>query len=176
MTRKEKGQLIEELTGKFTENPHFYLADGSGMTVAETNAFRQLVFERGLEYKVVKNSLIQKALENQEEDYSAMFGSLKGFSGILFSPEVGNAPAKVIKEFHKKNDTEKPLLKAAAIDTDVYVGAEHLTPLSELKSKKDMLGDIVGLLQSPAKNVISALQSGGHTVSGLVKALEERAQ
>ncbi|HEY9886417.1 MAG TPA: 50S ribosomal protein L10, partial [Vampirovibrionales bacterium] len=95
---------------------------------------------------------------------------------ILFSPEVGNAPAKVIKEFHKKNDTEKPLFKAAAIDTDVYVGAEHLTALSELKSKKDMLGDIVGLLQSPAKNVISALQSGGHTVSGLVKALEERAQ
>lgn len=176
MNRKEKGQLIEELTEKFTETPHFYLADGSGMTVAQTNTFRQLCYEKGLEYKVVKNSLIQKALEKQEEDYSAMFKSLKGFSGILFSPEVGNAPAKAIKEFHKKNDTELPLFKAAAIDTDIYVGAEHLTPLSELKSKKEMIGDIVGLLQSPAKNVISALQSGGHTVSGLVKALEERAQ
>jgi large subunit ribosomal protein L10 len=174
MNRKEKGQLIEELTSKFSETPHFYIADGSGMTVGQTNTFRQMCYEKGLEYKVVKNSFIQKALEKQEGDYSSIFESLKGFSGILFSPEVGNAPAKVIKEFRKKNNIERPLLKAAAIDTDIYVGEQHLTPLSELKSKVELLGDIVGLLQSPAKNVISALQSGGNKISGLLKALEER--
>jgi large subunit ribosomal protein L10 len=125
---------------------------------------------------VYKNSFIKKALEAQEADYSEMFESLKGFSGVLFSPEVGNAPAKVIKEFRKKHKIEKPLLKAAAIDTDVFIGDENLVFLSELKSKNELIGDVIALLQSPAKNVISALQSGGNKLSGLVKALEERAQ
>lgn len=176
MNKQEKGQLIEELSEKLSQTTHFYVADAGGLTVAQVNAFRRLCFDRGLEYKVVKNSLIQKALERQEADFSKMYDSLKGFSGILFSPEVGNAPAKVIKEFRKKNNSEKPLFKAAAIDTDVFVGEENLTFLSELKSKKELLGDVIGLLQSPAKNVISALQSGGHKVAGIVKALEERAK
>lgn len=176
MNKQEKGQLIEELSEKLSTTSHFYVADAAGMSVAQTNAFRRLCFEKGIEYKVVKNSLIQKALEKQEVDYSKMYDALKGFSGILFSPEVGNAPAKLIKEFRKKNNIDKPLFKAAALDTDVYVGEENLTMLSELKSKQELLGDIVGLLQSPAKNVISALQSGGHKISGLVQALEERAQ
>lgn len=176
MNKQEKGQLIEELSEKLSQTTHFYVADTGGLTVAQINAFRRLCFDKGLEYKVVKNSLIQKALERQEADFSKMYDSLKGFSGILFSPEVGNAPAKVIKEFRKKNNSEKPLFKAAAIDTDVFVGEENLTFLSELKSKQELLGDVIGLLQSPAKNVISALQSGGHKVAGIVKALEERAQ
>ncbi|GAA5025980.1 50S ribosomal protein L10 [Marivirga lumbricoides] len=176
MNKQEKGQLIEELSEKLSQTTHFYVADTGGLTVAQINAFRRLCFDKGLEYKVVKNSLIQKALEKQEADFSKMYDSLKGFSGILFSPEVGNAPAKVIKEFRKKNNSEKPLFKAAAIDTDVFVGEENLTFLSELKSKQELLGDVIGLLQSPAKNVISALQSGGHKVAGIVKALEERAQ
>ena len=176
MTRQEKGQLIEELTEKLSNTGYFYVADASGLSVAETNAFRAFCYEKGVEYKVVKNSFTQKALEKQEADFSGMFDSLKGFSGILFSPEVGNAPAKVLKEFRKKHDLNKPLLKAAAIDTDVFVGEEHLTYLSELKSKNELIGDVIALLQSPAKNVVSALQSGGNKISGLVKALEERAQ
>ncbi len=175
MNKQEKGQLIEELTEKLSQTNHFYVADAGGLSVAQVNAFRKLCFDKGIEYKVVKNSLIQKALERQETDFSEMFGSLKGFSGILFSPEVSNAPAKVIKDFRKKHNSEKPLFKAAAIDTDVFVGESNLNFLSELKSKNELLGDVIGLLQSPAKNVISALQGGGHKIAGLVKALEERA-
>ena len=176
MNKQEKGQLIEELTEKISNTSYFYAVDAAGMSVAEVNAFRSFCFEKGVEYKVIKNSFIKKALEAQEADYSKMFDSLKGFSGVLFSPEVGNAPAKVLKEFRKKHNLEKPLLKAAAIDTDVFVGEENLTLLSELKSKNELIGDVIALLQSPAKNVISALQSGGNKLSGLVKALEERAQ
>ncbi len=176
MNKQEKGQLIEELSEKLSQTTHFYVADAGGLTVEQVNAFRRLCFEKGLEYKVVKNSLIQKALDRQEADFSKMYDSLKGFSGILFSPEVGNAPAKVIKEFRKKYKSEKPLFKAAAIDTDIFVGEENLNFLSDLKSKTELIGDVIALLQSPAKNVISALQSGGHKVSGLVKALEERAK
>ncbi len=176
MNRQEKGQLIEELTEKLSNTGHFYVADAAGMSVAQVNAFRAFCFDKGVEYKVVKNSFIKKALEKQESDFTDMLGSLKGFSGILFSPDVSNAPAKVIKEFRKKHNLKKPLLKAAAIDTDVFLGEEHLTYLSELKSKEELIGDVIALLQSPAKNVISALQSSGNKLSGLVKALEERAQ
>ncbi|MFQ3212544.1 MAG: large subunit ribosomal protein L10 [Marivirga sp.] len=176
MNKQEKGQLIEELKVKLSNTTYFYVANADGMSVKQVNAFRGLCYDKGVEYKVYKNSFIKKALEAQEADYSEMFESLKGFSGVLFSPEVGNAPAKVIKEFRKKHKIEKPLLKAAAIDTDVFIGDENLVFLSELKSKNELIGDVIALLQSPAKNVISALQSGGNKLSGLVKALEERAQ
>lgn len=176
MNREEKGQLIEELNEKFASSSYFYIADTSGMSVAEVNTFRAMCFEKGVEYKVAKNTLIAKALEKQDADYAKMYDVLKGFSGIMFSPEVGNAPAKVIKEFRKKQDSERPFFKAASIDTDVIVGEENLTFLSELKSKSELIGDVISLLQSPAKNVVSALQSGGNKLSGLVKALEEKAQ
>jgi len=175
MNKQEKGQLIEELSEKLSNTGYFYVADASGMSVAQTNAFRRLCFEKGVEYKVVKNSLIKKALEKQETDFSDMFDSLKGFSGILFSTEVSNAPAKIIKEFRKKNNIERPLFKAAAIESDVFVGEDNLTYLSDLKSKEELIGEVIGLLQSPAKNVISALKSGGNKISGLLQALEERA-
>lgn len=176
MTREEKAQLIEELKGKFSNNANFYITDASGLTVAQINAFRKACFDRGIEYKVYKNTLVKKALEDNPTDYAAngLNDTLKGFSGILFSPEISNTPAKVLKEYRKKQGTKKPVLKAASIDTDVFIGEEHLDMLSDLKSKNELIADVIALLQSPAKNVVSALLSGRNTLAGLVKALEER--
>jgi large subunit ribosomal protein L10 len=174
MTREEKSKIIEELSQKFSENTHFYITDASGFTVAQVNNFRRLCFKNGIEYRVYKNTLIQKALERQAgTDFSPLFGALKGFSGVLFSKEIGNAPAKVIKEFRLKLEG-KPVLKAASIDSSIFIGDENLNMLSELKSKNELIGEVISLLQSPAKNVLSALLSGKNTVAGLVKALEER--
>ncbi len=174
MTREEKAQIIEELSKKFAENMHFYIADASGLTVEQVNTFRKLCFKSGVEYGVYKNTMIRKALEKQEGvDYSPVFAALKGFSGVLFSKETGNTPAKVLLEYHKKL-VGKPALKAASINSDFFIGAEHLKTLSELKSKNELIGEVISLLQSPAKNVLSALLSGKHKVAGIVKALEER--
>ncbi len=174
MTREEKAQIIEELSQKFADTTHFYITDAGGLTVAQVNAFRRLCYKSGIEYKVYKNTMIRKALEKQEGvDFTPLFGTLKGFSGVLFSKEAGNLPARVIKEFRKKLDG-KPVLKAASIDSDFFIGEENLNTLSELKSKNELIGDVIALLQSPAKNVISALLSGEQKVAGLVKALEER--
>lgn len=174
MTREEKSQIIEELSQKFAEHSHFYITDASGLTVQQVNAFRRLCFKKGLEYGVYKNTLIRKALEKQDgTDFSPIFGSLKGFSGVLFSKEIGNLPAKVLREY-RKNQDGKPLLKAASISSEFFIGEENLNTLSELKSKNELIGDVIALLQSPAKNVISALQSGKHTIAGLVKTLESR--
>lgn len=174
MTREEKAQIIEELSDKFANNAHFYIADASGFTVAQVNAFRKLCYKSGIEFKVYKNTLIRKALERQEgTDFSPMYGTLKGFSGVLFSKEIGNLPAKVITDFRKQL-AGKPVLKAASINSDLYIGDENLKALVELKSKNELIGDVIAALQSPAKNVISALQSGKNTLAGLVKALEER--
>jgi large subunit ribosomal protein L10 len=175
MTREEKVQIIEALSAKFADNNHFYITDASGFTVEQINNFRRLCYKNGVEYGVYKNTLIRKALElNKEVDYSPLFKALNGFSGVIFSKESGNAPARVIKEFRKKLDG-KPVLKAAAIQSDLFVGDENLNMLSELKSKNELIGDVIAMLQLPAKNVISALLNGSqNTVAGLVKALEER--
>ncbi len=173
MTREEKGQIINVLTEKFSQHNHFYITDASGLTVAQINAFRRLCFKAGIEYGVYKNTLIRKALEKQAGNYEELFGALTGFSGVLFSKESGSAPAKVIKEYRTKLKG-KPGLKAASIESALFIGEEHLNTLSELKSKNELIGDIISLLQSPAKNVLSALLSGKQTVAGLVKALEER--
>jgi large subunit ribosomal protein L10 len=175
MTREEKGKIIEELADKFANHAHFYITDATGFTVAQVNNFRRLCFKSGVEYRVYKNTLIQKALERQQgSDFSPLFKTLHGFSGVIFSKEVGNAPAKVIDEFRRKV-AGKPVLKGASIETALFIGDENLKTLVELKSKNELIGDVIALLQSPAKNVISALQSGKHTMAGLVKALEERA-
>ncbi len=176
MTREEKASIIGELTDKFKANANFYITDASGLTVTEVNALRRLCFEKGVEYFVAKNTLIQKALDNLDADFSEFEEKavLKGFSGILFSEEIGNMPAKVIKEYRKKQASEKPILKAASIDTDLFIGEENLSVLHDLKSKNELIGEVIGLLQSPAKNVVSALQSGKNTLAGLVKALSER--
>ncbi|HYG41094.1 MAG TPA: 50S ribosomal protein L10 [Cytophagales bacterium] len=177
MTKEEKGQIIDELSQKFANNQYFYITDASGMTVAQVNTLRRVCFENGVEYLVVKNTLIQKALESLDTktdfaDFNAKV--LKGFSGILFSSESGKTPAKVIKDFRKKIDSQKPILKGASIDYDLFIGNESLDTLLTLKSKNELIGEIIGLLQSPAKNVISALQSGGNKLGGILKTLSER--
>jgi len=175
MTREEKGQIIEELADKFANNAHFYITDATGFTVAQVNNFRRMCFKSGVEYRVYKNTMIRKALERQEgTDFSPLFKTLHGFSGVIFSKEVGNAPAKVIEQFRAKTPG-KPVLKGASIETALFIGDDQLKTLVGLKSKNELIGEVISLLQSPAKNVISALQSGKHTVAGLVKALEERA-
>jgi large subunit ribosomal protein L10 len=174
MTRQEKATIIEELKDKFSKNAHYYVTDASGLSVAQINNFRRLCFTKGVEYRVFKNTLIKKALDELNTDHSLIDNQLKGFSGIIFSEEAANVPAKVITEYRKKQSVEKPTLKAAFIDNDFYIGEENLKMLSELKSKNELIGDVLGLLQSPAKNVISALLSGKNTIGGLVKALSER--
>jgi large subunit ribosomal protein L10 len=174
MTKEEKGHIIEELTQKFAENSFFYITDASGLTVENVNKFRKLCYAKGIEYKVVKNSLIKKALQASNTDYSPFDAKvLKGFSGVLFCNDVANAPGKLLKEF-RKGGIEKPLLKGASIDSALFIGEENLDVLAGLKSKNELIGEIIGLLQSPAKNVIGALQSGGNKLSGIVKTLSER--
>ncbi len=171
MTREEKGQIIQQLSDQLAEYPHFYLADTSAMSVEEINTFRRQLFEKGLSIHVVKNTLLTKALEQFDGKYDQAFAVLSGTTAVVFT-DTANLPAKVIKEFRKSN--EKPILKAAYLDEDIYIGDDKLTPLSELKSRDELLGEIIGLLQSPAKNVISALKSGGSTLAGILQTLSER--
>ncbi|MFC6998256.1 50S ribosomal protein L10 [Rufibacter roseus] len=175
MTREEKEIIVRDLSEKLAQNSFVYITDASELTVATINKFRRLCFDRGIEYKVYKNTLIRKALDTLDVDTSALDVALKGSSGLLFEATTGNAPAKLLLDF-RKGGNKKPLLKGAYIDSSIYVGEEQLDALSKIKSKEELLGEIIGLLQSPAKNVISALQSGGNTLAGLVKTLSEREQ
>jgi large subunit ribosomal protein L10 len=175
MTREEKAAIIDDLVTKFTSNAHFYITDAGGMSVERTNEFRRTCFKKGIEYKVYKNTLIAKALERMDADYSKFDESvLKGFSGVMFSVEDGKMPAEIIMDFRKKFKAEKPLLKGASIDSDLFIGDNQLDTLSKLKSKAELIGEVITLLQSPATNVIGALQSGKHILAGIVKTLEER--
>jgi len=175
MTKQEKTQVINELAVKLKDNNYFYFADSSGMTVAEINDFRRLCFQKGVEYNVYKNSLIKKTLETLDTDYTSFNNTvLKGFTGIIFSKESGNLPAKIIKEFRKSKRGVKPIFKGASIDTGLFIGNDTLDTLSTLKSKYELIGDVIALLQSPAKNVVSSLQSGKNKLAGIVKTLAER--
>lgn len=172
MEKNQKNQEIAELKEKFSNTTYFYITDSSTLSVEKINKFRRLCFNAGIEYRVSKNTLIRKALEQTGGNYEALYPVLHGPTGVMFSTD-GAAPAKLLKEFRKTND--KPVLKAAYIDTDVFVGDNQLAVLAALKSKAELLGDIIGLLQSPAKNVISALQgSSGQKIAGLLKAIEEK--
>lgn len=174
MTREEKAAIIEELSQKFQTTPYFYITDASGMSVDEVNKLRRMCFERGIEYRVVKNTLIKKALESLDTDYATFNDSvLKGFSGVMFHPESGKAPAQLIKDYRKQVN-DKLQLKGASVDYSLFIGADQLDTLVSLKSKNELIGDIIGLLQSPAKNVISGLQSGGNKLAGILKTLSER--
>lgn len=177
MTKAEKHQLVEDLSRELASTDFFYITDSSGLDVEQVNNFRRMCFKNGLKYRVVKNTMIQKALETLDADFAPFEPILKGFSGVILSPESGSAPARVIKEFRKKHGSKtnpNPSLKGASINYDLFVGEENLEMLSTLKSKNELIGEIVGLLQSPAKNVLGALQSGGNTLAGLVKTLSER--
>ena len=171
MNREDKNQVIANLKGKLEENPHFYLTDISEMTVEDSNKLRGAFHEQGIRVEVVKNTLLKKAMESAEADYAELYDVLKGNTSIMFT-EVGNAPAKVIEKFRK--DNEKPILKGAYVEESVYIGDDQVKVLSSIKSKDELIGEIIGLLQSPATNVISALQSGGNNLSGLLKALAEK--
>jgi large subunit ribosomal protein L10 len=174
MTREEKALIIQEMSEKFAANPYFYITDASGLSVAKTNQLRRKCFDAGIEYVVVKNTLIVKALETLDTDYTSFSDSvLKGFSGIMFHPENGKAPATLIKDFLKENK-ESIKLKGASIDGGLFIGHDQLDTLAKLKSKAEMVGEVIGLLQSPAKNVIGALQSGGQNLAGILKTLSEK--
>lgn len=171
MTREEKSKVIDALTTQLTDASIIYVADISGLNAEATSKLRRACFKSDVKLAVVKNTLLTKAMENADKEFGALPSTLKGNSSILLS-ETGNAPAKIIKEFRKKSD--KPLLKGAYIEEAVYIGDDQLESLVNIKSKEELIGEIIGLLQSPAKNVISALQSGGQTLSGIVKTLSER--
>lgn len=173
MDKKLKNQEIADLKEKFSNTQYFYLCDSSTLSVEKINKFRRLCFNSGIEYRISKNTLIKKALEQVEGNYESLYPLLNGPTGVMFSTD-GASPAKLIKEFRKTN--ERPHLKGAYIDSDVFIGDNQLEVLASLKSKSELIGDIIGLLQSPARNVISALQgSSSQKIAGLVKALEERA-
>lgn len=174
MTREEKAVIIDELSQKFSSTPYFYITSASGMSVKEVNTLRAQCFEKGIEYRVVKNTLIKKALETLDTDYSAFDEVLKGFSGVMFHPESGKVPAQLIKEFKKKGGSDKLKFKGASVDSSVFVGESQLDVLISLKSKQELIGEVIGLLQSPAKNVIGALQSGGNKLAGILKTLSEK--
>lgn len=173
MNKDQKNQEIASLVEDLNNNEIFYIADTSSLNAAATSQLRRECFKAGIKLRVVKNTLLRKAMERVEgKDFTPMYEALKGTTAVMYS-EVGNAPARLIKEFSKKY--EKPAFKAAFIQEDCFVGANLLDTLVALKSKNELIGDVIGLLQSPAKNVISALQgNAGQKVAGLVKALEER--
>ena len=174
MRKEQKTQAIQELTEKFSNAPFFYVTDSSALTVEQVNNLRGKCFEKGVEMKVVKNTLTKKALESIEgTDYSELYESLKGPTALMFS-STANVPAKIIEEFRKTHD--KPVLKAAYIESSVYIGDDQVKALASLKSKEELIGEVILLLQSPAKNVVSALKSSSGKLAGLVKALQERAQ
>ena len=173
MNKEQKTQEIAALTEKFGENAFFYLADSSQLSVEQVNKLRRLCFEKGIEMKVVKNTLAKKALESASEDrqFGPLLELLKGPTTIMFS-ENAKAPAQVIKEFRGKN--ERPVLKGAYIDSDVFVGDESLEELTNLKTKEELIAEIVALLGSPIQSVLSGLDSGAQTIFGVLDAVADK--
>ena len=171
MTREEKSRVIEELTVQLADNSNIYLADISGLNARSTSDLRRACFKANVQLAVVKNTLLEKAMEASDKDFGDLPETLKGNTSVMYS-ETGNAPAKVIKAFRKKSD--KPLLKGAFIEESIYIGDEQLDMLVDIKSKEELIGEIVTLLQSPLKNVVSALQSGGGKLSGILQTLSEK--
>lgn len=173
MTREEKAKYIDDLAIELTAANIFYLADTADLTVEVVNNLRRRCFQSDIRMRVVKNSLLEKAMDRVDgRDYGDLRSTLAGATSIMFS-EVGNAPAKLIHEFRKKN--AKPLLKGAYIDNAIYVGDDQLDALVALKSREELIGEIIGLLQSPIKNVVSGLTGSGGKIAGILKTLEQRA-
>ncbi|MBR9854987.1 50S ribosomal protein L10 [Flagellimonas okinawensis] len=171
MTREEKATVIKDLTAQLADNPNIYLADISGLNAVDTSNLRRACFKANIKLAVVKNTLLAKAMEASDKEFGELPEVLKGNTSLMLS-ETGNAPAKLIKNFRKKS--EKPVLKGAFIEEAVYIGDENLEALVNIKSKEEVIGDIIGLLQSPAKNVISGLKSGGGKLAGILKTLSEK--
>ncbi|MEO1300858.1 MAG: 50S ribosomal protein L10 [Bacteroidota bacterium] len=181
MTRLEKSKIIAHLANHFKTHDYFYIIDPSGLSAEEANSFRRKCDQSGIVYQVAKNTLIAKALlatmgEEKAATYTPLTDTaLKGPSGILFGKEAGSLPAKVLQAFKKQTKLPKPVLKAASVDDALFIGPTHLEALSKLKSKAELMADIVAMLQSPMTRVITALQSGQHQLAGIVKTLTDPA-
>jgi large subunit ribosomal protein L10 len=173
MKKSDKSVVIDTLVNDLEKNPNFYVTDIGDLTVETTSRLRRLCYKKGISLKVVKNTLLKTAMERSGKDYSELYSVLKGSTSIMLA-ESGSEPAKLIKEFRKSSP--KPILKAAYIEESAYIGDDQLDALINIKSKNDLIADLVALLQSPAKNVVGALQSGGQKLSGIVKTLSEKAE
>lgn len=171
MTREEKATVIEGLTSTLAENPTIYLADISGLDATTTSDLRRACHKANIKLSVVKNTLLAKAMEASEKDFGDLSDVLKGNTSLMLA-EAGNGPAKLIKTFRKKSD--RPLLKGAFIEESIYIGDDQLDALVNIKSREELIGDVIALLQSPAKNVISGLKSGGGKLAGILKTLSEK--
>ena len=170
MKKEVKDTIIVELGEKLKEFPHFYLVDLTGLNAGATSALRRKCFKNEIKMVVVKNTLLRKAFDASDVDYEPLYDSLKGSTAVMFT-QTANVPAKLLKEYQKEGI---PALKAAYAEESIYVGADKLAELAALKSKNEVISEIVALLQSPAKNVVSALQSGANTIHGVLKTLGER--
>ena len=171
MTREEKSKAITEIKDVLSQNGIIYLTDISGLNSIETSNLRRLCFKSGVKLEVMKNTLLEQAMTASDKDFGDLLETLKGNTSIMLS-DVGNAPAKVIKDFRKKS--ERPILKGAIIENDIYLGDEQLELLSSIKSKEEIIGEIVILLQSPVRNIISALKSSSSKLSGIIQTLSNR--
>lgn len=177
MTRKEKIEIVEGLAEQFAATDYFYVVDAEGLSTGEIHDFRKRCTQAGVTYQVVKNTLIKKALEKlkDEVDYTEFSSTvLKGFSGVLFAKNVGNAPARVIKTFRKQNNLTAPLLKGASVDQVLFIGENHLDVLSKLKSKTELIADVITLLQTPITRLMASMQSGKQQIAGIIAALAEK--
>lgn len=173
MRKENKKELIESLTQQLKDNSNFYLTDISSLNAENTSNLRRLCFKNGIKMQMVKNTLLKKAMVNADKNLDELFGTLKGNTSIMFS-ETGNGPAKLIKEFRTSTRGELPILKSAYIEEATYIGNDQLDFLISIKSKNELIADVVALLQSPVKNVVSALQSGGNNLTGILKTLSEK--
>ena len=171
MRQEEKNAIIDSLAERFKEYSHFYLTDTAQLNAADTSDLRRKCFNNDIKLIVVKNTLLKRALEQSNVNFEELYPVLKGTTSIMFT-NAGNSPAKLIKEFRRKHD--KPVLKGAYVQESVYVGDNMLDALVTIKTKQELLGDLIALLQSPAKNVISALQSGGTKIHGVLETLSKR--
>ena len=171
MTKQEKVQEIQDLTSEITSVKNLYLTDIAGLDAIQTTALRRACFNANIRLSVVKNTLLAKAMEASEKDFGELKSVLKGNTSLMIS-ETGNAPAKLIKDFRKKSD--KPLIKGAYIEETIYIGDDQIDYLESIKSKEELIGDVISTLQSPAKNLILALQTGKSNLSGILKTLSER--
>ncbi|HEX2921934.1 MAG TPA: 50S ribosomal protein L10 [Bacteroidales bacterium] len=173
MRREEKNAIIESLSERLKEYTHFYLTDTAKLNAADTSALRRKCFENDIKLIVVKNTLLKRALEQSGVNFDELFPVLKGTTSIMFT-NTGNGPAKLIKQFRKEHD--KPVLKGAYVQESIYVGDNMLDALISVKTKQELIGDVISLLQSPAKNVISALQSGGTKIHGVLETLSKKSE
>ena len=173
MRKEDKKQLIDSLTQQLADNNNFYLTDVSELNALDTSELRRLCFKYGIKMRVVKNTLLRKAMVNAEREYDELYETLVGNTSIMFA-EAGNGPAKLIKEFRKKSP--RPILKGAFIEEMTYLGDDQLDFLVSIKSKDELVADVIALLQSPLKNVVSSLQSGGNTLTGILKTLSEKSE